>query len=269
METKIIAAEIATGAGVTTIVTSSKCPQDIFGIIEYHNSRRTSSSPGTPVEPGGPIPVPSSRTGSPIPRPQHTVFVPSSIPMRDLKSWTSHTLFPSGSVIIDSGAHHVLSRRESGGRLLAAGVSGVLGAFASGQAVRIVILKNSENQEEPAGMQSLGSTRPGTPSILAASSISSSVASLEPLSRSDSSTALSEVAGKSLPPLPEGELISGNGSTLYDESDVIEVGRGLANYNSAQIMKIKGLNRYSRFRNPCLAMPNTPNNSINSKNSIK
>ncbi len=183
--------------------------------------------------------TPLSRTGSPVPRPQHTVFVPSSIPMRDLKSWTSHTLFPSGSVIIDSGAHHVLSRRESGGRLLAAGVLGVLGAFASGQAVRIVILKSSENHEEPAGMQSLGSTRPGTPSILAASSISSSVASLEPLSRSDSST---DVAGKSLPSLPEGELVSGN---IYDESDVTEVGRGLANYNSAQIMKIKGLNRYA------------------------
>ncbi|KAF8915203.1 Aspartate/glutamate/uridylate kinase [Mucidula mucida] len=210
METKIIAAEIATGAGVTTIVTSSKCPQDIFGIIEYHNSQRASSNPGTPAEPGGPILMPSHHYHE-----------------RDLKSWTSHTLFPSGSVIIDS---------ESGGRLLAAGVLGVLGAFASGQAVRIVILKSSENHEEPAGMQSLGSTRPGTPSILAASSISSSVASLEPLSRSDSST---DVAGKSLPSLPEGELVSGN---IYDESDVTEVGRGLANYNSAQIMKIKGLN---------------------------
>ena len=35
METKLIAAEIATAAGVTTIITSSKDPSCIFRIIEY------------------------------------------------------------------------------------------------------------------------------------------------------------------------------------------------------------------------------------------
>ena len=71
-------------------------------------------------------------------RPRHTLFRPSLTPLHDLKSWTKHALFPSGSVIIDAGAHRVLSRRDSGRRLLPAGVVGVVGAFASDQAVRIV-----------------------------------------------------------------------------------------------------------------------------------
>ena len=223
METKIIAAEIATAAGVTTIISSSKHPENIVGIMEYHSSLKTHEIE-TPADS-----APPSRSTSPVPRPLHTVFTPSPIPMRDLKSWTSHTLFPSGSVVIDIGAHHVLSRRQSGGRLLAAGVLGVIGAFASGQAVRIVTPKNSQAYDADLALNSLGSTRPPTPSLIAASSLSSSVASLEPLSRTQSSTALFKQARSK--------------QSQFEETDVIEVGRGLANYNSAQITTIKGLNR--------------------------
>lgn len=103
--------------------------------------RDPASGRASPLSPR-PESTTASGTASPaLPRPPHTVFTPALVPMRDLKSWTSHILYPSGSVIIDAGAHHVLSRRESGGRLLAAGVLGVIGAFASGQAVRIVVLR--------------------------------------------------------------------------------------------------------------------------------
>ncbi|KAJ7032793.1 glutamate 5-kinase [Mycena alexandri] len=235
METKLIAAEIATGAGVTTIILSSKNPENISSIIEYHNSQR--SLPGTPLETRSgrtsPTVEPSDPTTPTLPRPPHTVFTASILPMRDLKSWTSHTLFPAGSVIIDSGAHSVLSRRESGGRLLAAGVHGVIGAFASGQAVRICIRRRAEGSEAgtpdvAARMSAPLETRPTTPTLVAISSISSSVASLEPLSRSISSTSLADFGSK------QAEEVS--------EADVVEVGRGLANYNSAQILKVKGLN---------------------------
>ncbi|KNZ79960.1 putative glutamate 5-kinase [Termitomyces sp. J132] len=175
METKIIAAEIATAAGVSTVILSSRKPENISNIIHYYDR----GSPKTPQDDLSSHSKPSSRPDSanpsrsssptPLIRPPHTVFTASPFPMRDLKSWTTHTLFPSGSVIIDAGAHHVLSRRESGGRLLAAGVTGIIGAFASGQAVRIVI-------------------------------------------------------------------------RLLTMDDVVEVGRGLANYNSAQILRVKGLN---------------------------
>ncbi|KAG6827679.1 hypothetical protein H0H92_010810 [Tricholoma furcatifolium] len=225
METKIIAAEIAVAAGVTTVILSSKRPENIFSVIQYYDRSSPKPHEAVPSQ-SKPESETPSRSSSPTPmiRPPHTVFTASSVPMRDLKSWTSHTLFPSGTVIIDSGAHHVLSRRESGGRLLAAGVVGVVGAFASGQAVRIVIRRHpdattsTENVEAAAEAaaytKGLESTGPATPA----------------LSRSSSSAALLEA---SKAPSPE---------ELELENDVVEVGRGLANYNSAQILRVKGLN---------------------------
>ncbi|KDQ34087.1 hypothetical protein PLEOSDRAFT_1061666 [Pleurotus ostreatus PC15] len=214
METKLIAAEIATAAGVTTIITSSKQPENVFKIIEYHNTAKVSvvtAGEGTTAVIGRNTAI--SGTSTPV-RPAHTVFTPSSIPLRDLKSWTSHTLYPSGSVVIDSGAHHVLSRRESGGRLLAAGVKGVLGAFASGQAVKIVIRRPVEGEasDNSAYSRALQATRPSTP-------------------------------------VPGEQSTSGDDVVVVEkmeadihEGDVIEVGRGLANYNSQQILSVKGLN---------------------------
>jgi glutamate 5-kinase len=239
METKLIAAEIATETGVTTIITTSKHPENIFGIIEYHNSLKVAALGQTSPTAG--VSPPSAA----LFRPPHTVFEPSLAPLRDLKSWTSHTLFPSGTVVIDSGAHHVLSRRESGGRLLPAGVLEVIGAFASGQAVRIVIRRRTDGKlsEDPESarisyLSGMATTRAGTPTLLAAASTSSSISSLDSLSRSGSSTELSENTQIASRTLPEVDKV------LADDAEEVEVGRGLANYNSAQISKLKGLNRY-------------------------
>lgn len=268
METKLIAAEIATAAGVTTIVSSSKHPENIFGIIQYHNrnSTKTSSGHSTPREPLSGRASPTSRhegaenSRSPSPmvaRPPHTVFTASLVPMRDLKAWTSHTLFPSGSVIIDTGAHHVLSRRESGGRLLAAGVVGIIGAFASGQAVRILIQRRpdgltSSQSKDPSQMvaeyaSGLECTRPTTPTLAAISSLSSSVTSLEPLTHTTASpktlAADTSASSKTLQPSSDEDVVPDK--EKFDEADLVEVGRGLANYNSAQISRVKSLNRYT------------------------
>jgi glutamate 5-kinase len=156
--------------------------------------------------------------------------------------------------VIDSGAHHVLSRRESGGRLLPAGVLEVIGAFASGQAVRIVIHRRTDGKlsEDPESarisyLSGMATTRAGTPTLLAAASMSSSISSLDSLSRSGSSTELSENTQVTSRMLPEIDKVSA-GDSGVDDSDTtweeVEVGRGLANYNSAQISKLKGLNRY-------------------------
>ena len=236
METKLIAAEIATAAGVTTVITSSKRPENIFDIIEYHRqtASKDRSGSGTPCdqESRQTSPVPNSSdilTPNHMVRPPHTIFTASSVPMRDLKTWTSHTLCPSGSVIIDPGAHHVLSRRESGGRLLAAGVLGVIGAFASGQAVRIVIKKRAEgvsSEDADAAAQASYAkaleTRPNTPTPAQGSF--SSIG--EPPTKAEDDIVLVE-----------------KGKEDITEADVVEVGRGLANYNSAQIARAKGLNR--------------------------
>ncbi|KAG6888062.1 hypothetical protein C0992_009753, partial [Termitomyces sp. T32_za158] len=246
METKIIAAEIATAAGVSTVILSSKRPENISNIIQYYDR----GSAKTPQDNGllfhfQPDSANHDRGSSPTPviRPPHTVFNASSTPMRDLKSWTTHTLFPSGSVIIDTGAYRVLSRRESGGRLLAAGVTGVIGAFASGQAVRIVIRRSVEGiasetaDREEAYIKGLESTRPTTPIV-------------HPLSRSPSSAGLAETSA------PEDSVLS--------MDDVVEVGRGLANYNSAQILRVKGLNRLNVPLLP-VTVKNFSNGEINVK----
>jgi len=243
METKIIAAEIATAAGVTTVILSSKNPENINNIIEYYG-RSAPRSPLTSSEKSSSQPESAnpSRSPSPAPprvRPLHTVFTASSAPMRDLKSWTTHTLYPSGSVIIDAGAYHVLSRRESGGRLLAAGVVGVIGAFASGQAVRIVIRRPQQGDGTDAGTEveraavayasGLEATKPVTPT-----------SSLTPLTGSQdlasSSSALASLAQRLT---PDEEARAEREST---DTGVVEVGRGLANYNSEQILRVKGLN---------------------------
>ncbi|KAH9857531.1 glutamate 5-kinase [Lenzites betulinus] len=280
METKLIAAEIATAAGVLTVVTSSKDPKNIFRIIEYNSAFKSGSN--TPLLQSGrtsPEPHPASSSLTPTPstpgelsitptpsaegtphhqshRPPHTLFMPSAMPLRDLKSWTSHTLHPSGSVIIDSGAHNVLSKRESGGRLLAAGVLGVRGAFASGQAVRILIRKHrpSEGTEAAAGSDKTegGSptsirssyadgtteTEPNTPEINPAASLSSSISTLDRLSLLEEEMTPSTT----LKPLPEDDMVViERAADNTAEWELEEVGRGLANYNSAQIERVKGL----------------------------
>ncbi|KAJ2913643.1 hypothetical protein MD484_g6784, partial [Candolleomyces efflorescens] len=271
METKLIAAEIATAAGVTTIITNSKRPDDIFGIIEYHNRhtplpRRLSSSQMlTAVDEfrnrdgGRSTPTsPHSGSGACSPdallvRPPHTVFTAAAMPLRDLKSWTSHTLYPAGSVIIDAGAYRVLSKRSSGGRLLAAGVVGVIGQFAGGQAVRVCVTRKgvSEQQEEAEKKkyESAFSSRPSTPTPVnlnsasgpgsAASSSGGNGSGTRSLSRSSSrSSTRSEDAF-------DDEVSDGETETVtseYDDEDVIEVGRGLANYNYQQISRVKGMN---------------------------
>jgi glutamate 5-kinase len=224
METKLIAAEIATAAGVSTIITSSRTPASLFAILEYHGK---SSGP----------------SGDSITRPPHTLFMPSTLPLRDLKAWTRHTLTPAGDVIIDPGAHSVLSRRTSGGRLLAAGVLGVRGAFASGQAVRIMVRKKAvgaDTEDMEAAyeeyMRGLAPTQPGTP---------------------HATETIADVSWMRLDPVPDSTTEGPEENTVVAEKDdgeweVEEVGRGLANYNSAQIDKVKGLNRCVSPHDFCL-----------------
>ena len=221
METKLIAAEIATAAGVSTVITSSRTPASLFAILEYHGATSSHCSDGT----------------NPTTKPPHTLFTPSALPLRDLKAWTRHTLTPAGSVVIDSGAHSVLARRESGGRLLAAGVLGVRGAFASGQAVRILVRKeaagaNSEDIEAAREeyMRGLAPTQPGSP--LATETVDDSSSTRQDLGPDEAEGVIPQ------PPLAEGD------ATMDDvQWEVEEVGRGLANYNSAEVDKVKGLNR--------------------------
>lgn len=126
----------------------------------------------------------------------------------------------------------MLSRRESGGRLLPVGVIGVRGSFASGQAVRILIRcftdgttidKGETSPSQSCDMQE-------NASVLSRSSSSSSL--LDDL-ESDAHTIVDDDTGHTV--------------EESDSWEIKEVGRGLANYNSVQISRVKGLNRHVLF----------------------
>ena len=276
METKLIAAEIATAAGVATIISHSLHPERIVDIIEYNGvlrrphrsdvSSRNSSNPSaereyrerdvdsvhTPSsqndashgEQGESHPPSSassasqdSYSNSPITRPPHTVFLPSLVPLRDLKSWTSHTLAPVGSVVIDAGAHRVLARRESGGRLLPAGVIAVEGSFASGQAVRIMVRKGDTSRETT---YTHGAETPLSPmGAMTPSSIAEVAQEVSALSLTASANADVDAT----PVLTSKDLCDGARTESTPADELVEVGRGLANYNSAQIARVKGMKR--------------------------
>lgn len=140
METKIIAAELATGAGVSTIISHSAKPHHILSIISQPLPSPTSSTSEQDLELG--------TLDNP---PTHTIFLPDS-PMPDRRWWILHGLAPRGRIVVDNGAYRAIFRHTSnegnGGRLLAAGVVSVEGNFAAGQAVSIAVRKHESGSAE-------------------------------------------------------------------------------------------------------------------------
>lgn len=188
---------------------------------------------------------------------------------------------------LDEGALRGLRRKESGGRLLPAGVVRVEGPFASHQAVSLVVRRRrrpniphisdlsesidaSESSAPPSPAQPnaplsvvseetspASAPQPGTPTIQPALSLSSSIASLDPLSRSvppspaihaiterlSASTMESGQQGVKL--VHEMAMARGDKAPSMDDGDweEVEIGKGLAHYNSSEIDRIKGLKR--------------------------
>ena len=64
-----------------------------------------------------------------------TWFVPASTPLAARKQWIAGTLKPAGAIHIDAGALRAL---QGGKSLLAAGVTGTLGRFESGDTVSVL-----------------------------------------------------------------------------------------------------------------------------------
>lgn len=121
MGTKIVAARLATSAGVTTIITKSSKPENVHKILNYlGDGRPDKSNP-----------------------PLHTRFLPSSTPIHSRSFWILHGLTTHGSVYIDQGAFSALQKKAS---LLPAGVTAVEGHFGQQEAVRLfVVEKRSQN----------------------------------------------------------------------------------------------------------------------------
>jgi len=199
---------------------------------------------------------------------------------------------------VDEGAYRAITNKESGGRLLPAGVTRVEGVFASHQGVRIVVRrrrKSTKHQKTPTdasimsadeqnaspteGPSSLVSPalkhlqpptsttaispiaspethpQPNTPHINPAASMSSSVASLEPLSPAVkaiserlSATTMNSSLGQELKVVQENQILADDRERqrLLDtdnEWEEVEIGKGLSHYNSVEIDRIKGMKR--------------------------
>ncbi|BFZ61913.1 Glutamate 5-kinase [Saitoella coloradoensis] len=149
MRTKLIAAELATSAGCTTVIAHSSVPTNIFRIVEYINRINTASSSASSTTPtrqnsvddglrenGNDISAPTSSLPD-IPR--HTRFLPPppSHRVRDRQFWLLNGLTAHGRIYIDDGAARALTRTEKAG-LLPAGVRGVEGGFQRMECVDVV-----------------------------------------------------------------------------------------------------------------------------------
>ncbi|OAV95332.1 glutamate 5-kinase [Puccinia triticina 1-1 BBBD Race 1] len=199
METKLIAAELATAAGVATIICNGTKPQSIAAVISELQSKPISSPESTPA-----LLVPPRVEDGVHSELIYTVFLPRPTPLTSRKFWVAHGLAPRGKVVIDRGAYEAISDDANGGRLLPAGLVRVCGTFAVAQAVSILVPKSFLIQPSAQGSSS-DQEQP-----------SAKLASL-PIPTSSS------------PPANE------------TSDELIEVGRGLVNYNSSDMNKLKGL----------------------------
>lgn len=203
MSTKIIAAQLAKSAGVTTVITRSSNPGNILGIVTYYQAAKKAALYTPPSSKASTDDLVLSRPARylhlepPQQVPPHTRFLPDPNPIRDRSFWLLHGLAPHGTVYIDEGAHRALLSKAG---LLPAGIVDLKGHFAQQEAVRIVVVhrplgQNCKAPEKPA-------PNDDPPTLDAISTI---------------------VDDK--PWLAAG----------------VEVGRALVNYSSTEIARIKGL----------------------------
>lgn len=103
MMTKISAAQIATGAGVRTVITEGRFPENILKILAGEDLG--------------------------------TQFAPQTRPLSARKRWIAHGLVPQGRLYLDEGA--VQAVRSGGKSLLPAGILTVEGDFENQAAVQL------------------------------------------------------------------------------------------------------------------------------------
>lgn len=226
MSTKIVAARLATAAGVTTVITRSSKPGNIAEVVAYAEALKHAGSDDTSATAAADLPTP----------PLHTRFLPSPTPIPDRRFWLLHGLAPHGTIYIDQGAANALAGHAG---LLPVGIIDVDGSFAQQECVRIVAVNNTRRKilihpqveavaatevPSPSSPSPSSSTSPGTGGS-PASRVLPAVAAAGILARTPSTTTIH-------PPTPSAYT---SGPTNR------EVARALVNYSAAEIRRIKGL----------------------------
>lgn len=214
MSTKIVAARLATSAGVTTVITRSSNPGNIVSIVNYVQALKQ-AIPDSVSLPTAPMDTPSlSNSVSSLQLeavskpPLHTRFLPDPQPIRDRSFWLLHGLAAHGTIFIDEGAHRALASKAG---LLPVGILAVEGTFSQQEAVRLVVIPR---RRPIAAAARPNDTPPDT--------TTASTAPKESLTAASNS--LSKIVSQEKP-IPA----------------TAEIGRALVNYSSAEITRIKGL----------------------------
>lgn len=145
MSTKIVAARLATSAGVTTVIARSSNPGNIVNIVKHIEATKqvdefASSSTGSLSASDDTLAKSTSSLylDSHPRAPLHTRFLPDPEPIRNRYFWVLHGLAPHGTLYIDEGAHQALADKAG---LLPVGVVDVEGHFAQHEAVRLIVVK--------------------------------------------------------------------------------------------------------------------------------
>ncbi|KAI8977341.1 glutamate 5-kinase [Mycotypha africana] len=113
MITKLVAADLATAAGVTTIIARGSTPENIMPIID-------------PEKYADKMPL-------------HTRFVAKPQPLMDRKWWILHGLHTAGTVYVESEMTEAIHDGQIDHDLFAQNISKVEGNFVEHQAVRLVV----------------------------------------------------------------------------------------------------------------------------------
>ncbi|KAF2475667.1 glutamate 5-kinase [Lindgomyces ingoldianus] len=266
MSTKIVAARLATSAGVTTVITKSSKPGNITAIIKYAESQKTTrlssrnsvvnlqeegaslaqmaalnlhsanhalATPLTSTPHDTPARTPSPQIDLLQDPPRHTRFLPIPHPIRDRWFWILHGLAPHGTIYIDEGARCALHDKAG---LLPVGVVDVDGNFAQQEAVRIVVVKRLP-QSSPSHSNSQPPSSPPTPSrhsYIHSNSNHHNHVHTHTHMHNHATLAHSHSHSPALTPQhpPPYEL---HNPAPY------EIGRAVINYSAAEIRRIKGL----------------------------
>lgn len=138
MTTKLIAAELATNVGVTTIVTlllQPQCISQIVANIQATDPELSAEEQAAFIQ----LEVAAGRL------PLHTRFLglPRHAQIRsDRRFWLLHGLRTKGTIYIDQGCFEALTRKDRAG-LLPAGIIAVEGVFHESECASIRVLLNS------------------------------------------------------------------------------------------------------------------------------
>lgn len=289
MQTKLIAADLATAAGVATVIINGSHPENIIRVVAAASLPSPATSQGQSMNKGkesetgaahedlasstSSLQISKDDIGHPaLEDPPHTLFLPTPEPLTARKWSILHALHPAGTLIIDEGAYSRIRTRDSGGRLLPAGVVGVEGTWERMQALRIVVRRrrrprqasatgsDEEQQHQLAAagavvmppLKALGSylRRNDSPSGTVTPPVIDGLRRPHrPLSAAAAAAADtdaghdSEPRGRRAEQHGEGEQESTHEEQQEEAWELVEVARGLANYNSIESERIKGIKR--------------------------